>query len=123
MAGNKGPVSAAVLICMEKMHASKKLDRLSYVLYCVIACHLRLYSMRKGHVPSSAQLVATRRIHLLLLSQSFPSYSCVLDGWQPRAAGLTRYKADLEIRCGGVGRGKGSRDSRSNLDEPWKNKQ
>jgi len=117
------PISPAVLIFMEKMHASSSLNVFRAHLHRTIACQLRVHLMRKGHVPSSEQLGVTRRIHLPLLSQSFPSYSCVSDGLQPRAAERSKYMAELEIRCRGVGRGKGSRDSRSSLDGPWKNKQ
>ena len=113
----RGPVSAAILIFMEKMHASSSLN--IFRVDCIAQLHaiFEFIWCEKGHVPSSAQLEATRRIHLLLSSQSFPSYSCVSDGLQPRAADLTRYMAELEFRCR-VGRGKRSRDSRSSLDGP-----
>lgn len=86
---------------------------------CIAQLHAIFEFIRseKGYVPSSAQLEATCRIHLLLLSLSFPSYSCVSDGLQPRAAELMRYMAELEVRCR-VGRGRGTRDSRSSLDGP-----
>jgi hypothetical protein len=81
------------------------------------------FDVKKGHVPSSEQREATRRIHLPLLSQSSPSYSSVSDGLQLSSAEWTRCMVEFEIRCRVVGRAKGSRDSRSSLGAPWKNKQ
>jgi hypothetical protein len=125
MAGKKkGPVSATVLIFYGENARLEQLERVPYVLHCIAQLHAIFEFIRcgKGHVPSSAQLEATRRIHLLLLSQSSPSYSCVSDGLQARAAEPTRYMAESEIRCKGVGTGRDSRDPRSNLDGPWKSK-